>query len=211
MPTLKGPCVMLDVGANVHPKPSHLYQYGVMGSIFARCVFKKTKPTIGLMNIGSEEGKGHGLTKETTDLFRNSPLKDQYVGNLEGRDIQKGVADVIVTDGFTGNVILKVCEGVFDFCMKVTAKEVFGALDAERSKAELAIHNLIQRYDHSATGGAPLLGIDGICIICHGSSGDQAIKNALAVAARYHAAGLNPLIVQELEMGPLVGGADEEP
>src|SRR5262249_11228493 len=115
MPTLRGPCVMLDVGANVHPKPSHLYQYGVMGTIFARQIFKKETPTIGLMNIGSEEQKGHDLAKETNALFNASPLQGQFVGNIEGRDIHKGAADVVVCDGFVGNVVLKVCEGLFDF------------------------------------------------------------------------------------------------
>src|SRR5947209_8263588 len=132
MPTLKGPCVLLDVGANVNPKPTHLFQYGVMGSIFARHILKREKPTIGLMNIGEEEQKGHDLAKETHALFNASPLKEQFIGNIEGRDINRGVCDVIVTDGFVGNVVLKVCEGVFDFAMKVMAKEVLGALGVER-------------------------------------------------------------------------------
>jgi phosphate acyltransferase len=210
MPTLRGPCVMLDVGANVHPKPSHLYQYGVMGTIFARQIFKKEAPTIGLMNIGSEEQKGHDLAKETHALFNSSPLQAQFVGNIEGRDIHKGAADVVVCDGFVGNVVLKVCEGLFDFIMKVTAKEVLGALTAERDHAEKAFHQLVHQYDYSEFGGAPLLGIDGICIICHGASGDRAIKNALSVAARNAAAGINQLIVKELEAGPLADTGEDE-
>jgi glycerol-3-phosphate acyltransferase PlsX len=210
MPTMRGPAVMLDVGANVSPKPAHLYQYGVMGSIFARCILKKDKPTIGLMNIGSEEQKGHDLAKETHALFNSSSLQEQFVGNIEGRDIHRGAADVIVCDGFVGNVVLKVCEGVFDFIMKVTGHEVFSALSEERPKAEQAIKRLIDRYDYREQGGAPLLGIDGICIICHGASDDRAIKNALGVAARYAAAGLNEIIVKELELGPLTGSSDEE-
>jgi glycerol-3-phosphate acyltransferase PlsX len=210
MPTLRGPCVMLDVGANVHPKPSHLYQYGVMGDIFAKAIFSKERPTIGLMNIGSEEQKGHDLAKETNALFNASPLQGQFIGNIEGRDIHKGVADVVVCDGFVGNVVLKVCEGLFDFIMKVTAQEVLGALSAEREKAEAAVHRLVHQYDYSEFGGAPLLGIDGICIICHGASGDRAIKNALAVAARNAAAGINQLIVKELEAGPLAENGEEE-
>src|SRR5579884_2318258 len=202
MPTLRGPCVLIDVGANVAPKPEHLYQYGTMGSIFARRILGREKPTIGLMNIGSEEAKGHELAKKTHNLFEASPLKEQFIGNVEGRDIHKGVCDVIVTDGFVGNVILKVSEGVFDFLMKMTAKEVLGALQAEKGLAEKAMQNLVSRYDYSAYGGAPLLGIDGICIICHGSSGDRAIKNALAVASKYVRAGLNETIVQELETTP---------
>jgi glycerol-3-phosphate acyltransferase PlsX len=202
MPTLSGTSVMLDVGANVSPKPEHLFQYGVMGSIFAKYILQRDKPTIGLMNVGSEEQKGHDLAKETHALFNGSPLREQFIGNIEGRDINKGVCDVIVTDGFVGNVVLKVCEGVFDFVMKMAGKEVLGALSAERPQAQRALQALVDRSDYSTHGGAPLLGIDGICIICHGSSGDRAIMNALAVAARYAKAKLNELIVKELEASP---------
>jgi glycerol-3-phosphate acyltransferase PlsX len=210
MPTMRGPCVLIDVGANVNPKPMHLFQYGVMGSIFVRRILGRNQPTIGLMNVGSEEQKGHDLAKETHALFNASSLRELFVGNIEGRDIHRGACDVIVTDGFVGNVVLKVCEGVFEFVMKMTSKEMLGALESERSRAEAAIKALVDRYDYSAHGGAPLLGIDGICIICHGSSGDEAIKNALGVAARYASTKLNELIVEELESSPLVVGADDE-
>src|SRR5262245_26288444 len=209
MPTLRGPCVLLDVGANVNPKPEHLFQYGVMGGIFARHILQRDQPTIGLMNVGSEEAKGHDLAKETHALFNSSPLRERFVGNVEGRDINKGVCDVIVTDGFVGNVVLKVCEGVFEFMMKMAGKELLETLRNERQLGQQALQNLLNRYDYSEHGGAPLLGIDGICIICHGSSGERAIKNALAVAARYAAAGLNARIVEELEAGPTVA-SDEE-
>lgn len=209
MPTLRGPSVLLDVGANVNPKPTHLFQYGVMGSIFAKHILKRDKPTIGLMNVGSEEQKGTDLAKETHALFNSSSLKEQFIGNVEGRDINKGVCDVIVTDGFVGNVVLKVCEGVFEFMMKMASKEVLGALDVERGKAQQALQSLVNRYDYSEHGGAPLLGIDGICIICHGSSGDRAIKNALAVAAHYASTRLNEMIVQELEASPAAGGEED--
>jgi glycerol-3-phosphate acyltransferase PlsX len=202
MPTLRGPCVLLDVGANVSPEPEHLYQYGVMGSIFAKHILQRDQPTVGLMNIGSEEKKGHDLAKETHALFDGSFLKDRFVGNIEGRDIHKGVCDVVVTDGFVGNVVLKVCEGVFEFLMKVVSKELLSVLNTERTQGLQAVQNLVDRYDYHEHGGAPLLGIDGICIICHGSSGDRAIKNALAVAARYVRAKLNELIVQELAAHP---------
>ncbi len=202
MPTLKGPSILLDVGANVSPKAEHLYQYGVMGSIFARHILQRQRPTIGLLNVGSEEAKGNELAKETHALFNASPLREQFVGNIEGRDINRGTADVMVCDGFVGNVVLKVCEGVFDFLMKVTYKEIVESLDVEKAKAAKALQSLMDRYDYSEFGGAPLLGIDGICIICHGSSGDRAIKNALAVAAKYARARLNELIVKELESMP---------
>jgi glycerol-3-phosphate acyltransferase PlsX len=204
MPTMKGPCVLLDVGANVSPRPLHLYQYGVMGAIYAKHVLKKDRPTIGLMNVGTEEAKGHELAKETHALFDSSPLRDQFIGNVEGRDIHRGVADVIVSDGFVGNVVLKVCEGVFDFIMRVTASALAEHLQAERDRAQQVIHHLVETYDYSSQGGAPLLGIDGICIICHGSSGAKAIRNAVAMAARLAAAKLNEIIVQDLETSPLI-------
>src|SRR5947207_3071877 len=128
MPTLRGGCVLLDVGANVNPKPEHLFQYGVMGSIFAKAMLQRDKPTIGLMNVGSEVQKGHDLAKETHALFNSSALREQFIGNIEGRDIHKGACDVVVTDGFVGNVVLKVCEGVFDFIMKMVGKEMVGAV-----------------------------------------------------------------------------------
>jgi glycerol-3-phosphate acyltransferase PlsX len=205
MPTIKGPSVMIDVGANVSPKAEHLFQYGVMGAIFAKHILQRDRPTIGLMNVGSEEAKGHDLAKDTHALFNASPLKDRFVGNVEGRDLQGGGADVVVCDGFVGNVVLKTCEGVFDFLLKVLQKELLSALDAERGKAAQVLQELANRYDYSAYGGAPLLGIDGICIICHGSSGDRAIKNALGMAAQYARAGLNELIVKELEKIPAAG------
>lgn len=202
LPSLQGPVVLLDVGANVNPKPEHLFQYGVMGGIFAKHISQKSSPKIGLMNIGSEEQKGHDLAKETHALFNNSHMKPQFIGNVEGRDITKGVCDVVVTDGFVGNVILKVCEGVFEFSLKLTARELQENLQAEKDLAMQTMQQLIHKYDYHEHGGAPLLGIDGICIICHGSSGDRAIKNALLMAARFVKARLNSLIEEELEDQP---------
>jgi glycerol-3-phosphate acyltransferase PlsX len=202
MPTLRGPCVLLDVGANISPKPEHLFQYGLMGAIYAQHILGRPNPTIGLMNVGSEEEKGHTLAKETHALFNASPLRDRFIGNVEGRDLHTGVADVVVCDGFVGNVMLKLSEGVFEFIMKTLYKDLLGALEVERDKAEAALQQLIRRFHYSTFGGAPLLGIDGICIICHGSSDDQAIKNALEVARRHSQVHLNELIVKELESAP---------
>jgi glycerol-3-phosphate acyltransferase PlsX len=208
MPTLRGPCVIIDVGANVAPKPQHLFAYGVMGSIFARHILGREAPTVGLMNIGTEDSKGNDLAKGTHSLFNASALKDRFIGNIEGRDIHRGACDVVVTEGFLGNVILKVCEGVFDFIMKMVSHEVLSALTVEKHAAHKAIADLVHRHDYAAYGGAPLLGIDGICIICHGSSGERAITNALNVAAQYARAGLNEKIVAELADMPAV--ADDE-
>ncbi len=202
MPTIKGQTVILDVGANVSPKPEHLFQYGIMGAIFAKHMLKCEHPKIGLMNVGTEEAKGHDLAKETHALFNQSHFKDSFIGNIEGRDIHRGVCDVVVTDGFVGNVVLKVCEGVFEFIMKMTGKELMGTLQAEKQLGQLALQNMVKRYDYHELGGAPLLGIDGICIICHGSSSDRAIANALGVAANYARARLNELIVKEIASNP---------
>jgi len=205
MPTAKGPCVVLDVGANVGPKPEHLFQYGVMGSIFAKHMLKRDKPTIGLINVGEEAGKGHDLVRETFELFRQSRWSDSFKGNVEGRDIHRGVVDVVVTDGFTGNVILKLSEGVLEFVVGLIKQEVIAPLTTERDAAAAALKGLLSRYHYSAFGGAPLLGIDGICLICHGSSDDRAIRNALGMAADYSRAKLNEIIVAELEALPAAG------
>lgn len=204
MPTAKGRCVILDVGANVFPKPRHLLEYGVMGSVFARHMLGCDKPTIGLMNVGEEEGKGHELVQQTYELFRNGPFRDSFVGNIEGRDIHRGKVDVVVTDGFTGNVVLKLSEGVFEFVMGVVHQDVLGALSSEKDKALAAVQGMLGRFHYSAFGGAPLLGIDGVCIICHGSSKDRAIANALGVAAKDVRVRLNDRIVEELERLPAV-------
>jgi glycerol-3-phosphate acyltransferase PlsX len=192
--------VLVDVGANHSTKPEHLLQYGIMGSIYARHMLQVANPTIGLMNIGEEEGKGNELVRDAYALFTNSPFRDRFIGNVEGRDIHKGTADVVVCDGFVGNVVLKYSEGVFEFLMKIIHQELLAPLQIERERAEQSWRALAARYDYSTYGGAPLLGIDGACIICHGSSGDRAIKNALVVAARYARTHLTDIIVQELEL-----------
>jgi glycerol-3-phosphate acyltransferase PlsX len=209
MPTARGRCVILDVGANVFPKPSHLLQYGVMGSVLARHMLGIESPRIGLINVGEEQGKGHDLVRQTYDLFRSSPLGDRFYGNVEGRDIHKGVADVIVTDGFVGNVVLKHAEGVFEFIMQMVGRDVVGALSAERDLAAHAVQTLVGRFHYSAFGGAPLLGIDGVCVICHGSSGERAIANALGAAAQDVRIRLNDRIVEELAALPALA-ADED-
>ena len=202
MPTARGRCIIVDVGANVLPKPRHLLEYGVMGSVFARKMLGVERPTIGLMNVGEEEGKGHDLVQKTYDLFRSSPLNDCFVGNIEGRDIHRGAADVVVTDGFTGNVVLKLSEGVFEFVMSMVSREVLGALSTEKDRATSAVTGMLDRFHYSAVGGAPLLGIDGVCIICHGSSKERAIANAIGVAAQEVRTHVNDAIVQELEALP---------
>lgn len=202
MPTAKGRCVVMDVGANIFPKPRHLLEYGVMGGAFARHVLKIENPSIGLMNVGEEEGKGHELVQKTYELFRGSPLKGRFVGNIEGRDIHRGAVDVVITDGFTGNVVLKLCEGLLEFVMGVVNQEVIAPLPNDRDVAGQALKAALGKYHYSAFGGAPLLGVEGVCIICHGSSKDRAIANALGVAALDARVKLNEKIVAELEALP---------
>lgn len=206
MPTVTGgKCVLLDVGANVFPKPGHLLHYGVMGSAFAKHMLGIDKPRIGLMNVGEEEGKGHDLVQTAFDLFRKSPLSDRFIGNVEGRDVHKGTVDVIVTDGFNGNVILKHAEGMFEFMVKLVGHSVIGQLQAEKELGAKLLAKLVDKFHHSSTGGAPLLGVDGCCIICHGSSDDRAIANALGAAAQEARVKLNEKIVEELAAMPAVG------
>lgn len=202
MPTAKGRCVIMDVGANVFPKPRHLLEYGVMGSAFARYILDIERPTIGLMNVGEEEGKGHELVQKTYELFRHGPLKDRFLGNIEGRDIHRGAVDVVITDGFTGNVVLKLCQGVFEFVMNMVNQDVIAPLPHDRDLAAQAAKGMVAKYHYSAFGGAPLLGVEGVCIICHGSSKDRAIANALGVAALDVRQKLNEKIVAELEALP---------
>ncbi|MFO0945863.1 MAG: phosphate acyltransferase PlsX [Planctomycetota bacterium] len=198
MPSPNGRTVMLDVGANVHPKPEHLFQYGVMGSIFAKKMCGKENPTIGLLNVGSEEAKGNELAKETAALFNNSPIRDNFKGNVEGRDICRGLVDVIVCDGFVGNIVLKCCEGLVDFLMSAVGSELLGSLDNEKHIAQKSLLNLHSKYHHSEVGGAPLLGIDGVCLICHGGSDAKAIRSAFHSAKRFGE--MNRLIVEELQV-----------
>lgn len=198
IPTLQGPCVLLDVGANAACKPEHLFQYGILGSCYAKKIVGIEHPTIGLMNIGTEDGKGNELVRETRSLYLSSHLKHQFIGNVEGRDVYQGTANVFVCDGFVGNVVLKVSEGIFDMIMKMAAKTVLGALDQERDKAKQAFMALGEQYHHETFGGAPLLGIDGTCLICHGSSGAKAIHNALLRAMQHEDTHLNEMIVAEI-------------
>ncbi len=205
MPTITGgKCVILDVGANVFPKPAHLLHYGVMGSVFAKHMLGIDSPRIGLMNVGEEQGKGHDLVQTAYDLFRKSPLNDRFIGNVEGRDVHGGAVDVIVTDGFVGNVVLKHAEGQFEFMMKMVGQAVIGQLQAEKELGAKLLAKLVDRFHHSSTGGAPLLGVDGCCMICHGSSDERAIANALGAAAQETRVKLNERIVEELAALPVV-------
>jgi len=202
LPTSKGPCVLLDVGANPAARPEHLFQYGVMGSIFAREMLNIEVPRIGLMNIGSEEGKGNDLYRESNLHLTNSRLKNFYVGNVEGRGLYHGEADVLVCEAFVGNVVLKVSEGMAEYLLNTVGKSILSALDVEQERAKQAFAEVTQRFRHQESGGAPLLGIDGTCIICHGSSDSDSICNALRMATEMDEHHLNAQIVEQLAAQP---------
>lgn len=199
LPNLKRYMVLLDVGANVNPKPWHLFQFAVMGHVYARDILGIERPRVGLLSVGEEEGKGNDLTREVYDELRESSLN--FVGNVEGRDIYNGNCDVVVTDGFTGNVALKISESLADM-LGAMVKEELGRDLRSRMGAALALpafQRVRKRVDYTEMGGAPLLGIDGAAVISHGSSPPKAIKNAIRVAAEWAKAGLNEHIKAALD------------
>lgn len=207
LPTIKGKSILMDVGANPAARPDHLLQYGIMGSIYAREMLGIEKPSVGLMNIGSEDGKGTDPIREAHALFSSSILRDNYVGNVEGRDLFHGMADVIICEGFVGNVLLKASEGMADMFIRAAMSELMQTLENEKHLAKKAFENLDKRYQYHEAGGAPLLGIDGICIICHGASNERSIYNALKVATAQKHRQLNEKIVQELVREPSVAAS----
>jgi phosphate acyltransferase len=198
LPTLKGRSVLVDVGANPAARPEHLYQYGVMGAIYAQEMLGIENPRIGLMNIGSEEGKGNELYRETHQLLTKSQLGSRYVGNVEGRGLYQGEADVLICEGFVGNVVLKVSEGMADFLFKAITPAVVSRLDVERDMALAAFKDVGRSYQYNEHGGAPLLGIDGTCMICHGSSDARAISQALKATLAIQNRDINGQIMAQL-------------
>ncbi|HEV2439172.1 MAG TPA: phosphate acyltransferase PlsX [bacterium] len=183
LPTQRGRAIMLDAGANVDCRPKHLLQFGVMGSVYAARVLGIESPRVGLLSNGEEDTKGNELVIRAAELLRRSGLR--FIGNVEGRGVFAGAADVVVCDGFVGNVVLKFGEGL--------ALGIFSLLREELSRGFLVrlgvalarprLRALALRLDHTEYGGAPLLGVDGICIVSHGSSKARAIRNAIALAA----------------------------
>ncbi|WP_417849931.1 phosphate acyltransferase PlsX [Thalassoglobus sp.] len=198
LPTISGRSVLMDVGANPGARPEHLAQYALMGSIFAREILEIESPRVGLMNIGSEDGKGTPLIKEAHDLVLRGPVAQNYIGNVEGRGLYQGEADVIICDGFVGNVVLKVSEGMASMMMEKVAHQVLGALNGEKTTAEQAFGRVGRSFEYNEYGGAPLLGIDGVCMISHGSSDARSIRNALHTAMTFKNRNVNQHIVEAL-------------
>jgi len=185
LPNLAGHCLLLDVGANPDAKTQHFKEFAVMGSIYAQLLFGKKKPSIGLMSIGEEDSKGTDRTKEAFKTLKETGLN--FIGNVEGRDVFNGSVDVIVTDGFTGNVILKVCEALAEMVEKLLREEIKKTLKASVGflLSRSAFRSFKSRLDYSEYGGAPLLGVKGCVIICHGRSSAKAVKNAIRLAAEF--------------------------
>ena len=194
-PTLAGAVVVCDVGANVAPKPAHLYQYALMSDVYAREILGIEKPTVGLISIGQENAKGNELVIAVNQQLRDDNSID-FIGNVEPRDFLNRPADILICEGFVGNVILKLTEGLAEGIFKFIAKEF------TRQKPEMLEHfmpivkKIYAQHDYNEYGGAPLLGVNGICIICHGSSDNRAIKNAILIALRQAKTNINQKIIE---------------
>jgi len=185
VPTPTGPAILLDVGASVECRPQHLLQFAVMGDVYARVALGLDRPRVGLLSIGEEASKGNELTREAHRLLKASALA--FAGNVEARDIYTGHADVIVCDGFTGNVALKVSEGIVDVVERLLGDELSSTITMRVGSliARRAVRHFRRRVDYSETGGAPLLGVAGVAIVGHGRSSAKAVRNAVAMAYRF--------------------------
>ncbi len=207
MPTLKDPFILLDVGANVDCKPENLLQFGLMGNTYCQLVLGRSKPKVALLSIGEEDTKGNELTKEAFKLLKNTSLN--FIGNVEGKDLFTGKADVILCDGFIGNIALKVSEGLAEAILKMLKQEITSGSAGRLGYLMLkpAFRNFKKRTDYDEYGGAPLLGINGASIISHGRSTSKAIKNALRVAEDYSRKRVYEAIAQAIEATPTVSPA----
>lgn len=196
--TEKSSMVLIDVGANVDCKPFHLFQFGLMADVFAKDVLGVSRPRVGLLSIGEEEGKGNIQVKEAFDLFKLSSLN--FVGNVEGRDIFTGNVDVVVCDGFVGNVALKLSEGLGASLTRIFRKEISSGMIQRLGQVFLqgAIDKFTRLVDYAEYGGAPLLGLQGIGIVCHGASNPKAIKSAVVMATTFVEKKANEHLIEEL-------------
>jgi len=205
IPTLARPAVLVDAGANVECRPHHLLQFAVMGSVYARVAYGTERPRVGLLSIGEEETKGNDLTREAHRLLKASPLN--FIGNVEGREIYSGSADVIVCDGFTGNVVLKTSEGLVETVETLLGEELQGTFSSQVGYllSRRAFRRFRRRVDYSEYGGAPLLGVAGLAIIGHGRSSAKAIRNAIALAYRFATSDFIPRVEHEIAAASVAG------
>jgi glycerol-3-phosphate acyltransferase PlsX len=209
IPTRSGAAVLLDAGATVECKPAHLLQFAVMGSVYAKTALGIQAPRIGLLSVGEEETKGNELTREAHRLLKGSAL--DFIGNIEGREIYSGKADVIVCDGFTGNVVLKTSEGLVDVVETLLGEELQGTFSSQVGYllSRRAFRRFSRRVDYSEYGGAPLLGVSGVTIVGHGRSSAKAVRNAVAAAARFAATDLLQCLEREVASAAASAGTRE--
>ncbi len=201
-PTPGGPVTICDVGANIACKPIHLYQYGVMAGIYSKNLLKIDNPRVGIMSIGEEEAKGNENVKKTRELVK-ADKKMNFIGNIEGRDIFRGACDVIICDGFVGNVVLKLTEGLVDGLFRAIKHELMEEKITLAMKFKPVMQRIYEKYDYNEYGGALLLGIDGTAIICHGSSQSRTIKNAIMASKRFYTEKINDKIVEYFSDSPV--------
>ena len=201
VPTRDGSAVLIDAGATVECKPAYLLQFGVMGSVYARTWLGIERPRVGLLSIGEEETKGNELTREAHRLLKASRL--HFVGNVEARDIFSGQADVIVCDGFTGNVALKLSEGLVEMVEDLLGEELQSTFSSQ--VGYLLSRRAFRRFRRArglfGYGGAPLMGVAGLCIVCHGRSSAKAVRNAVAMASRFATSDVLGRVEQEIALG----------
>lgn len=201
LPTFSGPVTLIDVGANLEPKPHHLAQYGVMGEVYAGLGLSVDHPRVGLMNVGGEEQKGTPHMQQARDLLR-ADSSINYIGYVEGRGVFNGVADVVITDAVVGNVMLKLAEGLSAGIFKSIAREVQEIDPDLATRLEPVFQRIYSKHDYHEYGGAPLLGVAGICLILHGSSVGRTISSSVVHAKRYVESGLNATITRRLGAMP---------
>jgi len=197
LPTFHGPMVVCDVGANISPQPRHLQQYALMAGAYAQSICGVQSPRVGLLSIGEEDAKGTTTVKEARKLMRDEPLIN-FVGNVEGRDLFKGIVDVVVCDGFVGNIVLKFTEGLAEGLFQTILAELQESDPQLLKQFQPVMKSIYKKHDWQEYGGAPLLGVAGYCMICHGRSDSRAIKNAIRVAKQLHASGVNQRIVESI-------------
>ena len=197
VPTVHGPVVVCDVGANIAPKPKHMQQYAIMAGAYASAVCGVSNPRIGLLSIGEEDAKGTQTVKQSRKLMRDEPLIN-FVGNIEGRDIFRGVTDVVVCDGFVGNIVLKFTEGMTEGLFQMMATELQQNAPEVLTLIEPVMKKLLKKHDWQEYGGAPLLGVGGYSLICHGRSQAKSIKNAVRVGKQLTASKVNEKIVERI-------------
>ncbi|HDS84430.1 MAG TPA: phosphate acyltransferase PlsX [Phycisphaerales bacterium] len=197
LPTYGGPVTICDVGANIACKPIHLYQYAIMAGVYAREMFGIESPRIGIMNIGEEDAKGTDLIKKTRLLLKNDPNLN-YIGYLEGRDLFEGKCDVVICEGFVGNVILKLSEGMANMVFKAIKAELMTRNKLLALWFKSVAKSIFKKYDYHEYGGALLLGVNGTAIICHGSSKARTIKNAISACKRFYDKKINTQIVSAI-------------